>query len=487
MAEAKKSEKAPLSIFLLLQGKFESEGKGTKKKVPVIGVLFGWMDGNDMDYGPIAAGISFGLLALAVLIFGVSFGQILAVFFALTPAWLPILLFLIFYEKWMDMVGTAFALSQGRTTLRIRLPQEVMKSPEAMEFVISQIHNTANPDNLFQTYLDGKRPLPFSFEIVSIGGEVRFYINVPTKKSKDAVEANLYAQYPGVEVIEEEVDYAAEIPLDFEEEDWELMSFHMGKKKGQEFPIKTYIDYGLDKLPKEEEKLDPITPMLEVLASAKPYERVFVQIIAKSFRTSSFKNGQLMFGEGEDWSVGVAKKINEIMNRDPKKKIPLGAKDLDEGGQMAVLTSGERDSISAMERNMGKYAYSTNIRWLYITKKGKFNGDFINPMIRSFSQYDIIGRNAIGVRWRTDFNYKSYIPGGKKKALAELKEQELKEYRRRVLYPKNHGGAPKIFTAEELATMFHLPGRVALTPTIDRVPSTRGEAPANLPTGDLPQ
>jgi hypothetical protein len=401
--------------------------------------------------------------------------------------WLPIVLFFLFYEKWMDMVGASFYLNQGRTTLRLRLPQDVFKSPEAMEFVISQIHNTANPDNLMQTYLEGKRPLNFSFEIASIGGEIRFYANVPTKKTKNAIESNLYAQYPGIEVIEDPVDYAAEIPLDYEKEDFEMMSFHMGKKSDGVLPIKTYIDYGLDKMPKEEEKVDPITPMIEVLASIKPYERVFVQIIAKSFRKDSFKNGQLTVSEGPDWTQGAAETINKIMNRDGKKKTPLGAKDLDEGGQMAMLTMGERDTIAAIERNMGKYAYNTSIRWIYVTKKGKFNGDFINPMIRSFSQYDMIGRNSIGVRWRTDFGYKNIIPGGKKKALDALKKQELKEYRMRIFYPKNGAGGSKIFTSEELATMFHMPGKVALTPTLDRVPSVRGEAPANLPTGSLPE
>lgn len=485
MAEGKK--KPPSSIGLLLHGEFID--KKTKKKVSIIGGPLNWMSANDMDIGPVVAAIAGSLLLISLFILGVSFGQVLSVFFALTPVWLPIILFLLFFNKWSDMVGTAFALAQGRTTLRLRLPQEVFKSPEAMEFVISQIHNTANPDNLMQTYLDGKRPLPFSFEIVSIGGEVRFYVNVQTKPTRDAIEAALYAQYPGIEVIEETVDYAAEIPLDFEKEDYELMSFHMGKKGDSEMPIKTYIDYGLDKLPKEEEKVDPITPMLEVLASIKPYERVFIQIVARSFRKSSFKNGQLMMGEGDDWTKAASAKINEIMNRDPKKKTPLGMKsggdEEDERGQMAMLTAGERDTIAAIERNMSKYAFSTSIRWMYITKKGKFNGAVINPIIRSFSQYDMIGRNQIGVRWRTDAGYKDYVPG-QKKLVAAWKKQELKEYRRRVIFPKNASGEPKIFTAEELATMFHMPGKVALTPTLDRVPSTRGEAPANLPVGELP-
>ncbi len=457
-----------------------------KKKVPILGSLIAWMSGNDMDYGPLVAAVGFGLLVVGLFVLGISSGEVFSFFFALAPIWLPLVLFLIFFEKWMETVGFKFYLAQGRSTLRIKLPAEVTKSPEAMEFVISQIHNTASPDNLMQTYIDGKRPLPVSFEIVSIGGEIRFYVNTKTKQTRDALEATLYSQYPGVEVVEDPVDYAAEIPLDYEKEDYEVMAFHMGKKKEQEMPIKTYIDYGLDRFPKEEEKVDPITPMLEVLANIKPYERLFVQIIAIPFRPESFKGGQLVSSEGPSWVAGVHKKIGEIMNRDTKTKQPLGFGAEDEGGQMAMLTSGERDTIAAMERNASKYAYQTAIRWMYITKKGKFNGDIISPTIRSFSQYDMIGRNEIGVRWRTDFSYKDIIPGKKKKAIDALKRQELREYRMRVYLPKGGADGYKIFTAEELATMFHLPGSVAMTPTLERVSSTRSEAPANLPIGDLP-
>lgn len=461
-----------------------------KEHVPGAGPILKWVGDQDFDYGPFAALVAFSLFISGLFVFGISAGNVFSIFAALTPLWLPPVLFYIFFNKWMDMVGAAFSLAQGRTTLRLRLPPEVFKSPEAMEFVISQIHNTANPDNLMQTYLDGKRPTPICFEIVSIGGEVRLYVNVQTKPTKNAFEANIYSQYPGIEVIEEPVDYAAEIPLDYESEDYEMMAFHMGKKKDEYFPIKTYIDYGMDKLPKEEEKVDPMTPMLEVMANIKPYERIYVQIIARAFRPASFLNGQMKIGEGPDWTKAGREALDKIMNRDSKKKTPLGMKggdDDEERGQMAMLTMSEKDTLAAMERNMSKYAFKTAIRWIYITKKGKFNGGIFNPMIRSFSQYDVIGRNGIGVRWRTDFDYKNLFPGKKKKELDSLKRQELKEYRRRVYYPKSGGDDYKIFTSEELATMFHMPGKVALTPTLDRVPSTRGEAPANLPTGELPE
>jgi len=287
-------------------------------------------------------------------------------------------------------------------------------------------------------------------------------------------------------VLEDPVDYIGEIQLDDERYDW--MAFHMSKKEDQEFPIKTYIDFGLDKLPKEEEKVDPITPMLEVLSNLSPDERLFIQIIGIAHRKKNFKFGNLT--SSSTWEKGVVAKINEIMNRDPKTRAPkakVEAREEDNGyGFIAMLSPGERETIEAMERNAEKAPYETAIRWIYAAKKGKFSGDKINPVIKTFSQYDKIGRNAIGVRWRTDFNYKDLIPGGKRKTLAALKKQELKEYKLRKYFPKSGGDDYKIFTSEELATMFHLPGKVALTPTLERIPSTRAEAPPNLPIGELP-
>lgn len=457
--------------------------KKTVEKIPVLGFIIKWLAGNDADYGSILFAFCISMLFGAWWFSDIAFTQIFIITALLAPIWLTYFVgHELFYNKWMDYKGKSFSLYNGRTTLRIKLPPQVEKSPEAMEFVIAQIHNTANPDNLMQTYLQGKRPLPFSFEIVSIGGDVRFYVNVPTSKTKAAFEANMYAQYPGVEIIEEAVDYAAEIPIGGGDK-WDIMSFHMGKKRPGIFPIKTYIDYELNRMPKEEEKVDPITPMLEVLGSLQPHERVYVQMIMKSFRKDSFKNGQLIAGEGPDWTDELNEEINNMMNRDPKTK---SAKEGAGAEEIARLTSGERDTIAAMERNSSKYVYKGNIRWMYIVEKGKFNGDIINPIIRSFSQYDAIGRNQVGVRWRTDAGYKDIFKWLQKDIVA-WKKQEHKEYKARVYYNKGRSDLDTYWTSEELATMFHLPGKVALTPNLGRIESTRNTAPANLPIGNLPQ
>ena len=67
-----------------------------------------------------------------------------------------------------------------------------------------------------------------------------------------------------------------------------------------------------------------------------------------------------------------------------------------------------------------------------------------------------------------------------------MKASEVNAYKKRSFTPTSSADEAKIFTTEELATLFHIPGQVAVTPTLGRIPSTRSQAPTNLPVGDLP-
>jgi hypothetical protein len=63
----------------------------------------------------------------------------------------------------------------------------------------------------------------------------------------------------------------------------------------------------------------------------------------------------------------------------------------------------------------------------------------------------------------------------------------LTEYKlRRYFYSpwkgkKFHGSKPFVLNAEELATIYHFPGSVSSTPTLEKIPSLKSKAPANLP------
>lgn len=428
--------------------------------------------------GPIFLVLGIFLFVFVLNLVNIDPNPVFSVMISLTPVWLPAALFLVTFDRWMYYVTNEFAASNGRATLRIKLPPEVLKSPEAMESVLTQIHTTQGPDNLMQTYIDGKSPLTNSLELVSHGGEIRFYINVPTKKVKNALEAALYANYPGIEVIEEDFDYTDEIRWDPEKH--EYFVFHITKsEKDKDFlPIKTYIDFGHDKLPKEEQKFEPMSLMLEAISRIKPHERVWLQFLCVPHVKKNFKNGTL-FKEVPTWEKAGRTYINDLLKRTPKGSDP------DTMERAPMLTAGERDNIAAVERNISKLAYEVGIRWIYITEKGKFNGDFFSGLLRSFSQYNMIGRNGVGPSWRTDFNYKIFSdPKGKK--LMKWKEAELGDYKARYYYYRDREGSSdeaKVMSIEEIATMYHIPGSSVISPSLPRVTSARKEAPSNLPTG----
>ncbi len=417
-----------------------------------------------------------GFIFLAVSVIDIEGNAVVGYMVATAPVWLPIVTFSVFFSAWMDYVHKQYNLDNGRVTLEIKLPQEVFKSPEAMELVLIQLHQTASPDNHVQTYWDGKHPPKYALELVSRGGDVRFYINTPRKKFKNIIETQLYAQYPGIEVHELDVDYTAEVPWDPNR--FGYFSMHFGLKKADAYPIKTYVDYGLHMMPKEEEKVDPITSMLEMLGAIGPGEYIWLQILIDAHRKLNFKVGSLT--EEPDWITAAREEIQKIIT-DAAKRVGVGEDDMGKNVNQ-FLTEAERDTIKAIERSLGKNAFNTAIRGMYIAKKESFKpGEQIGAIITGWRGYDDLNRNAIGIRWRTDFDWNWWQdPSGKKRE--HYKEQELDEYKRRVYTHHNESDTPKVCTTEELATMFHLPGKVATTPSLSRIPSKRAEPPSNLPT-----
>jgi hypothetical protein len=123
---------------------------------------------------------------------------------------------------------------------------------------------------------------------------------------------------------------------------------------------------------------------------------------------------------------------------------------------------------------------------MYITTdKDRFDGDVISPLLRAWAQFDVIGRNKVGFQWRTDFDYNFISDFSGKRKLAH-KKRELEDYKKRYYYRsdvKNGADVPRVFSVEEIATMYHIPGKVLLTPSLTRVDSLKREAPGNLPVG----
>jgi hypothetical protein len=427
-----------------------------------------------------------GIIALAALVtvfaiffpqqiqFPAMYGRIFSFLSFLSPIWMPVLLGLMFWRVWTDYTLADFIFKTPHTLLEIKLPPEVTKSPQAAELMLVTLHQTSGETTVIDRYWFGKRRMWFSLEMVSIDGNIHFFIWTRTFW-KNAVEAAIYAQYPEAEVYEVP-DYTLRVM--FDPKKMSLWGVEFKLTKEDPYPIKTYVDYGLDKADlKEEYKVDPLTPLLEYLGSCHRDGQIWIQILIQAHKKGDKKKKGSLFGKA-DWREEAGYLVDKILKRDPKTKGPA----LSEAGFPIIptLSEGEKRQVEAIERSISKLAFNVGIRGIYMAKKEAFNPINIVGLIGCLKQFNSMELNGFsGTRWHIyfDWPWQDY----KNIRANRYSRLVLEYYKRRAYFHPPYKQTPMILTTEEVATLFHLPGRVATTPTLGRILSKKAEAPPNLP------
>lgn len=387
------------------------------------------------------------------------------------PLWLPVLFFTILFKAYLNYKRVKFWKKEGSVLLEIKLPREITKSPLAMEIVLSAFFQPGGEGTWMDRIWKGQTRSWFSLEIVSLGGNVKFFIWTKPKH-RNIIESQIYSQYPGVEIYEVE-DYAK--PFCYNPDKNNIWACEFALTKADPFPIKTYVDYGLDKNPEEEYKIDPMTTMIEFLGSLTDGHNALIQIIIRAHKKRRVWD---VFGEKEDsWMEEMKKEKDKILDKLKTKK--------DTGSFPRIPTKGEAELIAALERSVSKMPFDCGIRTIYIADKDKFNpangGGGIGGCFKQYGSLDLNGFKPTG--WFTIFDYPWQEWGGIKE---KFKTKVLEEYKlRRFFYSPLRGrkfySKPFVLNTEELATIYHFPGSVAATPTFERIPSLKSEAPSNLP------
>jgi hypothetical protein len=385
------------------------------------------------------------------------------------PLWLPLFAITIFVQNWLKYIRTKYVLEQGSMLLELKLPKEITKSPAAMEIVLEAL-SQPSVGSYIDVFIKGRVRPWFSLEIVSLGGQVRFFIWTQ-KKFKNLIESQIYSQFPTVEVYEVD-DYSIQVPYDPSR--FSLWGMQLALTKADVYPIKTYIDYGLQDDPKEEYKVDPITPVIEFLGSIKPDDQIWIQILIQPHRKEGYKDAR--FNEKADWKSGAKKEIEKIMSETPVKVAegqPL---------QLTNLTDIQKETISSLQRNLNKTAFDAMVRAIYLAPSSNFNPVNIAGLTSIFKQYGSGNLNgfrpapipSIEYPWQDFRNIRKN----------EAQKSLLEAYKLRSFFQppyKHFKGKPFVLTTEEIATMFHFPGGVSSTPTFDRIMSKKSEPPSNLP------
>jgi hypothetical protein len=388
--------------------------------------------------------------------------------------WRPLYLWFL-NEKWLA--------KQNYILLEIRLPREISRPIQAMEQVFSHLWSVYDPANFIEKWIEGKVLLNISLEIASIDGEIHFFIRTPWAL-REMVQSILYSQYQEIEISEVE-DYAKLVPQKIPNRDWDLWGCDYILLKEDSYPIKTYTQF-FERTPetKEEKRIDPLASLLEGMTFLKNGEQLWIQIVAKPITNK--ENDWVSRGEAlRDKLVNRPKppaprpilyQILEILFfwRLPEGKAP-GEEPL---APMMKLTSEEQNKIRAIEEKIGKQGFQCHIRFIYLGKKGSFFKPRIKFPIDFFA--GLSTQNLNGLRpWNTT---KVYYPPAIAQRTYLKKRDLLWHYIHRLspLFPKP--GRTFVLNTEELATIYHFPGKIAaLAPTLKRIEAKKSEPPSNLP------
>jgi hypothetical protein len=409
---------------------------------------------------------------LAVLIFDylVPFAVATAVI------WIPVVSFFAVKKFWLEALEKETLHKMEWVMLEIKVPKDVFKTPQAMEIIFSGLQQGTPEDDWYKKWWKGEFVAAYSsLEIVSIEGNVYFFIRTQ-KKNKSTIESLIYSQYPTAEVSSVD-DYTRYVPDWKPDNGWVLDTAEFHLTKDDPIPIKTYVDYGLDNKSHsmdEEQKIDPITPLIEILGSLGKGEQVWIQIVIRQ-ATKRWKNDK---GEDLEWVKQGRVFVDNLIKEYSGTTIGEGEKAKKVGGYKN-LSPADQELVDAVERSIQKPGFDAGIRVLYLAKKDA-DKKRIGAIKTAFKQFDSPHLNsfkAVGAGFK--YPWEDWNSMRKNDNLKKL----FKQYIGRSFFYEGLSKKKKIFTlnAEELATLFHFPGRVSTTSSFERIAAQKAEPPANLP------
>jgi hypothetical protein len=400
---------------------------------------------------------------------------------------------------WVHYIQQDFISGIDFVLLEIVPPRDVLRSPKAMELFITNALYHFSFKGGKEEFWQGAVWFWFSLEIASIDGQVHFYIRTPTRV-RGLIETQMYAQYPQAQVKEVE-DYTLEVDEITPQSAWNGWGCEFGLLKPEAYPIKTYIDYGLDKDPKEEFKVDPISPVIELFGSIQKGEQMWMQIIVTPSKKAYHTKGT-WFGK-HDWVDEAREELFKLLWPYTSKREEPGTV-LVKSARIEIRVPAFLDRVSkAMSAKTAKIGFDTGVRIMYVAKKEAFNMSNRRNIRLIFRQYQAPDSNGFDrINSAQADRYSGLFPASRETVML-LANRMLHEYRERAFFhlPLRHhlfnqetipwplSGIVKayvhhktyVLNVEELATLWHFPGQIMKVPSLERIESKEASPPPNLP------
>ncbi|MBQ8996591.1 type IV secretion system DNA-binding domain-containing protein [Candidatus Saccharibacteria bacterium] len=332
-------------------------------------------------------------------------------------------------------------LNVDSVLLMLEIPRTNDKKELAAEQLFASLHGILRDKNELKN--SGGVQEHLSFEIVSSGGQIRFYAWVP-KILQSFVEGQIYSQYPTVQIYKCDEDY-----VDNRAKHSLIYSSELTLTEDSALPIKTFDNFEVD-------PLAGITGTLAKLGTDSD-EELWIQILARPI--------------ADDWHKSITDKWIKTVKTGSSGGIfdskwlvqALGALWTPPSGGEGTTTTveiSERDKtrISKAEEKATKLGYEVKIRLAYLGSdevNAKLN---MQALVGTFKQYNSTNLNGFKMLGST------------------FDPEALDAYKLRQF--TDHGF---ILNISELASVYHLPHTSVETPNIVWANSKTAEPPAKLP------
>ena len=417
---------------------------------------------------------------------------------AITWWWLflPFLLWKPAVFLWIWWRKEIFSAEQRYILLEIKMPEDASRPFKAMEDVFTGLWQIHDPANTREAWLEGKYQLAFALEIVSIEGNIHFYFRIPEGNQK-LVESAIYAHYPSAE-LEVVEDYTKHIPQDIPNKEWDLWGTNYVLERPSPYPIKTYAKFfEPTATDKEEMRINPMALLIEGLSRIGKGEHLWLQFVLTPILHSNPAESKMveqgkqivaeivkrpppltdkgLLGDMRAVGVHVATGVapDSALKEAPQEIIPPEMR----------LTPGEREIVASIEEKISKYAFGVHSRFIYIAKRENYFGPAKALPMAWFTQFGTATFNNFRPLKPTLTKvYTIFLWFADKRRVFVRKRRLFRNYTLRLppYFPRL--GGTFVLNVEELATIFHFPGRIT-TPSsaVVRVGSKKGEAPSGLP------
>ena len=400
--------------------------------------------------------------------------------------WLPVLLFIIFFQAWIYYIQRKYWQTVNWILLEIKPPKDIERSPKNVESIFAGFWGVyGTVATKAEKYIQGKLQDYFSLEIVGIGGQIRFFIRTPIK-FRNLVEAKIYAQYPKAEIQEVE-DYTQNLPSGIFGKDWDLWGTVLQLTKPDAYPIRSYTEF--TDIQSLQPFIDPMGNLMEVLSKLQRGEQVWLQILVRPVhddwkkegerlvakligRSAAIKRG-LIREEAHGWLEAIRTVFYELISGKLEEISVEKKKEEGLPSLMQFLSPGEKEIVEAIEKNLAKKGFQTKIQWVYFGEKDVFSKPNVGAIMGFFNQFSTLNLNGFKPHKRY-ITTAYYLFSEERKALK--KRVMLRLCRSRSFWEKSY-----VFNTEELATLWHFPTIAVEAPMVPRVEARKGGPPPELP------